>query len=245
MALPRCDSQWNDFMVRRYDAYAAAKYEILLEWMGDVSGQSVLVAGCGGGELACLLAQRGANVTAFDVEAATVALARETARHAGVSIRFAVAALEEYPGEQLYDVAVATDVLEHIGDDLLAARRLVRLVRPGGSVLVTVPAGPWLFGYHDEVLGHHRRYTRRSLRALFASGVRIDRLRPYGFGLIPVVVLFSRLLRRPYPTARVGVTSAQRTLLGAVVRTFFRIEKRVVPPVGTSLLLAATVNETP
>ena len=236
--LPRCDSQWNDFLVRRYDAYAMAKYDILLRWLGDVAGLDVLVAGCGSGELACLLAATNARVTAFDVDEATVALAREAAREAGVAITTRVARLEEYEDAAQYDVVIATDVLEHIDDDESAARRLMALTRPGGRVVITVPAAPWLFGYHDEILGHHRRYSRRTLRRLFDGGaLRIEKMRHYGFGLIPVALLFSRILRRPYPTAQVGVATNRKSMFGAVLRAFFELEKRVSPPIGTSLLL--------
>jgi predicted RNA methylase len=89
--LPPCDSQWNDFLVRRYDAYAMAKYDLILQWLGDVRGCSVLVAGCGSGELAVRLALAGARVTAFDIDEPTVALTREAARAAGVELLTRVA----------------------------------------------------------------------------------------------------------------------------------------------------------
>lgn len=236
-ALPPCDSQWNDFLVRRYDAYAMAKYDLILQWLGDVRGSSVLVAGCGSGELAVRLALAGARVTAFDIDEPTVALTREAATAAGVELLTRVARLETYQDDARYDVVVATDVIEHIEDDERAATRLVELARPGGRVVITVPAGPWLFGHHDEILGHYRRYTRRTLRTLFAPRLRIEHLRTYGFGLIPVVLLYSRWLRRPYPTAQVGVASTRRSLVGAIVRGYFALEKAVRMPVGTSLLM--------
>ena len=89
-------------------------------------------------------------------------------------------------------------MLEHIADDRAAFAGLVGLVRPGGLVLLTVPAGPWLFGYHDEQLGHFRRYTRSSLRRLVAGACTVDALRYFGFSLVPVCYLYSKLLRRPY-----------------------------------------------
>jgi SAM-dependent methyltransferase len=63
-----------------------------------------------------------------------------------------------------FDLAVTLDVIEHLEDDLGALRELRRTVAPGGSLLVTVPAYPWLWSGHDEINHHYRRYTRRSLQ---------------------------------------------------------------------------------
>jgi len=65
-----------------------------------------------------------------------------------------------------FDLAASLDVIEHLEDDLGALRELRRVVAPGGFLLVTVPAYTWLWSGHDEVNHHHRRYTRRSLRAV-------------------------------------------------------------------------------
>jgi SAM-dependent methyltransferase len=154
-----------------------------------------------------------------------------------VTIQTRVGSLETYDDGKHYDAVVATDVLEHIEDDRGAARRLVDLAKPSGHILITVPAERWLFGYHDTVLGHYRRYDKRALRRLFHPWIRIEQLRYYGFGLIPVALLFSRLLKRPYPTARVGMASRTSTLKGKIVRGFFELEKHVRPPMGTSLLM--------
>src|SRR5207245_11489208 len=51
------------------------------------------------------------------------------------------------------------------------------LVRPGGLVLLALPAVPWLFGYHDELLGHYRRYSKRTLRALVSEHCDVEALR--------------------------------------------------------------------
>lgn len=74
-----------------------------------------------------------------------------------------------------FDAIVAVNVLEHVADDRAAARELGALLRPGGSLLVYVPAGPWAFGTLDVALGHHRRYTRASLAALIeGAGLRLS-----------------------------------------------------------------------
>jgi SAM-dependent methyltransferase len=68
-----------------------------------------------------------------------------------------------------FDLVAAFEVLEHIGDDLDALRGWVRWLKPGGHVMVSVPAHPERFGPSDEAVGHCRRYTRESLTTLLES----------------------------------------------------------------------------
>ena len=63
-------------------------------------------------------------------------------------------------GEGQLGLVVAFDVLEHIQDDLLATREIFRCLRPGGILLVAVPADMRLWSAHDEAVDHVRRYER-------------------------------------------------------------------------------------
>jgi SAM-dependent methyltransferase len=68
--------------------------------------------------------------------------------------------------ERSVDVVVLLNVLEHIGDDEAAVHEVARILRPGGAVVIEVPAGPHLYDVYDKVLLHHRRYRLAGLRAL-------------------------------------------------------------------------------
>ena len=72
-------------------------------------------------------------------------------------------------GSGSYDLIAILDVLEHIGADREALVSLASRLRPGGRILITVPAHPWMWSAHDVVNHHHRRYTRRALRAVVAE----------------------------------------------------------------------------
>ena len=63
-----------------------------------------------------------------------------------------------------FDAVVAGDVLQSLPDDLAALRELRRVLKDGGSLCLTVPAYPWLWGEDDEERGHQRRYTASELR---------------------------------------------------------------------------------
>jgi SAM-dependent methyltransferase len=69
-----------------------------------------------------------------------------------------------------FDVVLLTDVLEHIEDDAASARAALRLLRPGGIVVATVPAYQWLYSPRDAHHHHFRRYSKRTFRSLWLRG---------------------------------------------------------------------------
>jgi SAM-dependent methyltransferase len=88
---------------------------------------------------------------------------------------------EEYAGDG-FDLVCAFEVLEHLRDDVDALRRWRRHLRPGGWVIVSVPAGRAKFGPSDRRQGHFRRYEREDLaRALGEAGFAEPHVVTYGF----------------------------------------------------------------
>jgi 2-polyprenyl-3-methyl-5-hydroxy-6-metoxy-1,4-benzoquinol methylase len=232
--------QYEDLLVRSKDLYADTKYEILLRHLDGLKDLHILNAGCGSGELSLRLAAAGHRVVGIDPSEDYIRLARGNAERAGAGrCSFLVSSIEDFDTATVFDCAVATDVLEHIEDDTAALEKLVRLVKPDGLVLLTVPAGPWLFGYHDETLGHYRRYSRGQLRRLVSPLCRIASLRYFGFSLIPVCYLYSKLLRKPYPVGASG-DSAKNPLVAFTLRRILHLDRLRPMPFGTSLILKAT-----
>jgi SAM-dependent methyltransferase len=119
----------------------------------------ILDAGCGSGRNMVELARHG-TVTGIELSETSVSLARER----GMGEVIAGSVLEMPFEADSFDLAASLDVIEHLEDDLAALRELRRVVAPGGSLLVTVPAYQWLWSGHDEINHHFRRYTRRSLQ---------------------------------------------------------------------------------
>jgi SAM-dependent methyltransferase len=151
----------------------------------------ILDAGCGSGRNMVELARHG-TVTGVELSEASVCLARE--RGAGEVVEGSVL---EMPFEaDSFDLAASLDVIEHLEDDLAALRELRRVVAPGGSLLVTVPAYQWLWSGHDEINHHFRRYTRRSLqRAGEQAGWQQVRTTYFNSLLLPAAILL-RVLDR-------------------------------------------------
>jgi len=234
----------EDMRARQHDAYAHAKYELLLSWLGAAADtpRNILNVGCGSGELCILLAQRGHTVLGIDPAVEYVSLASARAEQQNLSnCHFEISDLrgvnKGQPHRQ-YDVVFSTDVVEHIADDVEAIGQLTALVRPGGDLFLTVPGGQYLFGYHDEQLGHYRRYSLRQLADRLPLNLEIKKLRYFGFSLIPVAWLYSRALRSYYPVSKTG-NKKTNPVLTHTVRFVLSLEQKIRPPLGTSCLLWA------
>jgi SAM-dependent methyltransferase len=138
---------------------------------GVSPGERVLDAGCGSGRTLDELTRYG---TAHGVELNPLGLA--AARRRGHHVE--QAPVEAIPFDDgSFDLITCLDVIEHTDDDVTALSELRRVTRPSGHLLVSVPAHPRLWSRHDEVNGHRRRYTRRTLRtAAEAAGWRVERM---------------------------------------------------------------------
>lgn len=123
----------------------------------------VLDVGCGAGATS-VVAARGGRLLGVDLGAEATAAAH--ARGIEVAQMDATALATR---DAAFDLVVALDVLEHLDDDATAAREILRTLRPGGCLVVTVPAYQWLWSSHDVALGHRRRYTKPRLRRVLAS----------------------------------------------------------------------------
>ena len=94
---------------------------------------------------------------------------------------------------ETFDVVTALDVLEHVDDDLQALAEMWRVAKPGGLLVLTVPAYGFLWSEHDEALHHRRRYTAHELRnKLTNAGFEVERS-TYFISLLFIPILLMRI----------------------------------------------------
>ncbi len=87
-----------------------------------------------------------------------------------------------------FDLILALDVIEHVESDIEGLAALRKMLKPGGKLVLTVPAFPFLWSAHDRTHHHYRRYTRRSLvDKVNASGYELEYVTYYNFLLFPIV----------------------------------------------------------
>jgi SAM-dependent methyltransferase len=141
-----------------------------------------------------------------------------------------------------YDVVLLTDVLEHIEDDAQSASTALRLAKPGGIVIATVPAYQWLYSPRDEQHHHFRRYGKRQFRALWQfDETRIELLSYYNTLLFPAAAcirLASKLSTGKRPaTGDLELPSPMlNRLLARALASERRLLGRMPLPFGLSLV---------
>lgn len=141
-----------------------------------------------------------------------------------------------------YDLVVMLDVLEHIEDDAAALEQVRRTLKPGGRLLLTVPAMPWLWSSHDVAHHHFRRYTaRRLLGALSAARYTVHHHSYFNTLLFPLICV-ARLAS--WLTGRTGGDDAMPgTLANRVLGAIFASERAVVSrrslKIGVSMIAFA------
>jgi SAM-dependent methyltransferase len=140
------------------------------------------------------------------------------------------------------------DVLEHLDDDLGMLRWILSVLEPGGVLVLTVPAHPFLFGGIDELAHHRRRYRRRELRQkLVAAGFQVRLLTHFMAPLLPLLVarrwLGERLLRRRRAALRMGPEFAVVPGINGILRGVLGLERRWIRafpvPFGSSIISVA------
>lgn len=206
----------------------------------DRARPRILDLGCGTGGAALVLHRYG-DAVAFDRAGDAFALAPDRP----YAHRVIGAADRPLPfGDGTFDAAVALDVLEHLDDDRAAVGELGRVVRPGGFLVVFVPALQLLWGYNDEFSHHRRRYRAGGLAAVVESGPFRVLEKGYFNAALFLPTLAARLAQRLLPRATDGMEHAGKPgLLNDLLTIAFRSElpllRRRPLPIGTSAYCVA------
>jgi SAM-dependent methyltransferase len=223
----------------------AWRLRALLRLLGELDAGTrrplrALDVGCGSGVLASQLER----ATAWTVDATDLnlgALKRCEPRR-GRTLYYDV--IEERAElVDSYDAVLLFDVIEHLPDARPLLRSAVRHLRPGGLLLVNVPALPVLFSRYDVEAGHVRRYTRTSLGAELAP-LELEPLtvRYWGLSLVPALVARRAMMPPGREQERVierGFVPAAKSI-DLALRALMQVETRLTskPPLGSSVLYA-------
>jgi SAM-dependent methyltransferase len=199
----------------------------------------VLDIGCSGGATVRLLERYGFN----DVRGIDNNLNAVKAAKAGGSknIFHQDGTKTDFSGGS-FDVVIASDVLEHICDDLSALKEWKRILAPHGSLIIFVPAFDLLWRNVDKISGHHRRYSRPVfLNLLQQAGFKVSRYSHWNV-LLALPALIEKLLKmRTNPGSLNRHTNA---FLGKILLMENVLIKKVNSPVGVSIFAVATADKT-
>jgi SAM-dependent methyltransferase len=205
------------------------------------SGGRILEIGCGTGHNLKMLAQFG-EVDALEVDETARGLAEQRLGREVLS-----APLPELLGvsERHYDLIGAFDVIEHIADDAAAVTAIAGRLRPGGRLVISVPAHQWMWSAHDTVNHHVRRYSKRQLRQLLeGSPLKLEKIGYFNSLLFPIAVA-ERLASRARGKEDSKLSLPPRPLNAALERAFAaerHLIARVPLPPGLSLFAVASAT---
>jgi len=198
----------------------------------------VLDAGCGGGATLESLRSRYGSAVGVELAEEAVEYARERGRNV------IQGSITDLPfADESFDLALALDVVEHVPDDGAALGEMFRVLRPGGALLVTVPALMVLWSQHDVANGHHRRYTVGQLNGqVEEAGFEPITASYFNTFLFPPV-LAARTLWRLRPKKVASDVAEVPRPLNALLAGLFSQERRLVGhvplPFGVSALCFA------
>ena len=205
-------------------------------------GARILEIGCGTGHNLDMLGRFGA-VDAVEMDAAARAVASERlGRPATMSTLPGLEGVER----GAYDLVALLDVLEHVDQDEASLVSIAERLKPGGRVLLTVPAHPWMWSAHDVVNHHKRRYTRKGFRRVIeAAGLKVELLSWFNSLLFPLAAaarLAGRLTGKDDSDDKLPPAPLNRTF-----EFLFGLERyavgRVPFPPGVSLVAIASPAE--
>jgi len=142
-----------------------------------------------------------------------------------------------------FDLITALDVVEHIKYDSKAVKEWSKVLKPGGSIVVTVPAYQWLWSQHDVINNHYRRYKRKQLRQIIESaGYSVTKSSYMIVFSFPLVVLsrFISKLKGEDPedySSFVRVPHFVNSLFISLLKLEGKMQKHINFPFGTSVIV--------
>jgi SAM-dependent methyltransferase len=203
----------------------------------------VLEVGCGGGTILADL-QSFANAVGIDPCPEAVERAKAQAK----CPVYQGAVPDDIP-ENIghFDAICLFDVIEHLDDDVTALASLKPLLKPNGAIVITVPALPWLYGVHDRINEHRRRYSASLLSSRLAAA-GLDPIKRSYFNTLLCPLLIPAIAWRNF--RRAGHHFEVRSRLAPALEAVFKSEQRLLNlchlPFGLSLFaIARPCSEAP
>jgi ubiquinone/menaquinone biosynthesis C-methylase UbiE len=207
-----------------------AKCNLFLKML---NGKKILEVGCGTGNLLRLLSNNNLDLSGTDYSSDYLAYAKNKSPTINF---FQGDLLEPYlwkKYENSYDSIICSEVLEHITNDLAALKIIFSILKPNGTLIVTVPALNSLYSDFDKKIGHHRRYSKKSISDVIKeAGFTIEKARYWNFlGMFGWFILF-RLLKQ-------DIKKTSHPILGKLLGTWLKLESKLTFPLGQTIIVHA------
>ena len=220
-----------------------ANHSLFLSFISGLRKKSrralkILDAGCGTGLLAKRLNKFG-EVTGVDIDPRAIFYSKKR------GIKVIKASINDLPLQDLtFDVVVSMDVLYHKRvDDKKALLEIYRVLKPGGLLLLRVPANPMLFSLHDKFVHTRERYTKRELlKKLAGAGFEVQKI-TFVNTLLFIPALLKAMFRKPKHNKSLSSIKPVPWFLNEIILRILLIENSLLKlfslPFGIGLFTVA------
>jgi len=229
------------YQVESHHWWFVARRKIIIsviEKLNLENNARIFDAGCGNGDNLSLLANYG-QVTAMERDDNALAYAKNR----GIGKIYQGELPNTVPDEidNNFDLIVMLDVLEHIDDDNMSLQVLHEHVKDNGVLLITVPAYQFLWGYHDEVHHHKRRYNVSRMKNLLKqTGWKITYISYFNTLLFPLAFII-RIKQKIFPSTNEEVIKVPNKWLNILFEKIFSLECHLIRhfplPFGLSIIV--------
>jgi len=228
-------------MEENFEIFEESFYPFLKEKSFLIStmleGKKLLEVGCGTGDLLQFFQSGNFEVMGSDYSNVYLNKAREL----HPQIKFFKADLLDNKAwtnlENQFDSIVASEVFEHIENNEKALHNIKSILKPGGVLIITVPAFNFLYSPHDKKIGHYRRYTKKTAQAILTkSGFSVEKVRYWNLlGFFGWLINFKILKKDLRNTTKFSLIS--------ILCAWLKIESKIKMPFGLTVILKARKPE--
>jgi len=221
-------------------------YDLLQQaYNNRLSEISMIEIGCGNGSVLQYLKNKGVNIEGGDLFFEALQFCQ---RRVNVPL-YQLNVLNMPFADERYDVVGLFDVIEHIVDDDRVLKEIHRICKPGGRIILTVPANKRLWSYFDVISYHKRRYSKKELyQKIVSAGFVVEKISFFVFFLFPVLFAYRILKNRIFESSNDEELSSNAEfstipIINEIFLGLLRFEKLLIKslslPFGTSLVAIA------
>lgn len=226
--------------------------QLLKQLLNKVNPKKVLDIGCGTGETLTFVRSLYPKADLFGIDTSDVAI-KFAKKRGHRNIVKATALKLPFP-DNTFDTVLFLDVLEHIKSDAQALSESKRVLKPGGTIIITAPALQFIWSKHDTMQDHVRRYTRRRIRYLSQKiGLKIEFLSYFNFILSAPIIMIRLLSNLKFfnnlseydngMNFEIARKSLVNNLLAAIFTTEIKLLEFINYPIGISVGTALKKSE--
>jgi 2-polyprenyl-3-methyl-5-hydroxy-6-metoxy-1,4-benzoquinol methylase len=180
------DKVWREIDGEDPRPFLEFKTNLIKDYLESNKGIA-LDMGCGDGFFTLKLLKFGYEVNSIDVSPEAIKSTKNRVQKIGMlnSVKLFKEDFFKFEPENQYDIILCLEVLEHINDDVAALKKINKLLKDNGTLILSVPHRQDLWNYSDEMGGHYRRYSKNDvLSKLEKTNFKVEKLFDYGFPFI-------------------------------------------------------------